>query len=76
MKTLTHKSHISSPHQWAYEEGYSTELLLLHLTEFWKNEVDKGSVVGVLFIDLKKVFDSVCHKTLKRKLLAYNGIKG
>ena len=69
------KSHLSSPHQWAYKEGYSTELLLLHLTEVWKNEVDKGNVVGVLFIDFKKSFDSVCHKTLKKKLLTY-GIKG
>ena len=69
------KNQLSSPHQWAYKEGYSTELLLLHLTEVWKNEVDKGNVVGVLFIDFKKAFDSVCHKTLKQKLLEY-GIKG
>ena len=69
------KTQLSSPHQWAYKEGCSTELLLLHLTEVWKNEVDKGNVVGVLFIDFKKAFDSVCHKTLKRKLLEY-GIKG
>ena len=76
-KIETHftKSHLSSPHQWAYKEGYSTELLLLHLTEVWKNEVDKGNVVGVLFINFKKAFDSVCHKTLKQKLLTY-GIKG
>ena len=33
------------------------------------------SFVEVLFIDFKKAFDSVCHKTLKRKLLAF-GIKG
>ena len=26
-------------------------------------------------MDFKKAFDSVCHKTLKQKLLAY-GIKG
>ena len=69
------RSHLASPHQWAYKEGYSTELLLLHLTEVWKNEVHRGNVVGVLFIDFKKAFDSVCHKTLKGKLLAY-GIKG
>ena len=33
----------------AYKEGYSRELLLLHLTEVWKNEADKENVVGVLF---------------------------
>ena len=65
------KNQLSSPHQWAYKEGYSTELLLLQFTEVWKNEVDKGNVVGVLFIDFKKAFDSMYHKTLKRKLLEY-----
>ena len=42
---------LSNPHQWAYKQGYSTETLLLHLTEAWKNELDNGRVIGVLFID-------------------------
>ena len=26
--------------QWAYHQGYSTKLLLIHLTELWRNTVD------------------------------------
>ena len=66
---------LSTPHQWAYKQGHSTETLLLHLTEIWKNELDNGGVIGVLFIDFKKAFDSVCHDVLKRKLKNY-GFEG
>lgn len=59
---------ISSTHQWAYKQGFSTELLLLHLTERWKEELDNGQVIGVLFIDFKKAFDSISHNILKDKL--------
>ena len=48
---------------------------MLKLTERWKQDLDNGNVVGVLFIDFKKAFDSVCHKTLALKLQA-NGING
>ena len=59
---------ISSAHQWAYKQGFSTELLLLYLTERWKEELDNGQVIGVLFIDFKKAFDSISHNILKEKL--------
>ena len=36
---------------------------------------DRGKTVGVLFIDFKKAFDSVCHTTLKVKMQAI-GISG
>jgi len=35
-------------------ELLSTESLLLHLTETWRNALDKGLKVGVLFIDFRK----------------------
>ena len=46
----------------------SRELLLLHLTETWKYALDSGKIIGVLFIDFKKAFDSINHKILKEKL--------
>ena len=61
-------------HQWAYKQGHSTETLLLYLTEVWKNELDNGRVIGMLFIDFPKAFDSLCH-VLKRNLKIY-GIEG
>ena len=66
---------LSSKHHWGFKKKHSTELLMLKLTERWKQELDSGNVVGVLFIDLKKTFDSVCHNTLALKMQA-NGISG
>jgi hypothetical protein len=40
--------------QWAYRRGYSTELLLAHLTETWRKAVDSGLKVAVAFIDFKR----------------------
>ena len=47
----------------------STEELLLNLTENWKQAVDDGKVIGVLFVDFKKAFDSVHRELLNKKLL-------
>ena len=62
--------------QWAYRAGFSTELLLTHLTETWRKAVDEGLVVAVAFIDFKKAFDSVLHTILEMKLERDFGISG
>ena len=51
-----------------FRTNYSTESLLLHLTEAWKNTLDKGLKVGVVFIDFQKAFDTVSHTILPQKL--------
>ena len=61
--------------QWGFRKNYSTESLLLHLTETWKNALDEGLKVGVLFIDFRKAFDTVNHTILLEKLKA-TGISG
>ena len=66
---------ISSRHQWAFKPGRSTELLMLFLTERWKQEIENGKVVGVLFLDFRKAFDSINHNTLLMKIQAA-GISG
>jgi len=48
---------------------------MLHLTEVWRQELDTNRIVGELFIDFKKAFDSICHKTMALKLQAC-GISG
>ena len=69
------KNGLSNKHQWGFTKGKSTELLMLHLTETWKNALDQGKIIGVLFINFKKAFDLVCHQTLALKLQAC-GISG
>ena len=54
--------------QWAYKKGKSTEKLLIHLKERWREAVEKKLYVGILFVDFTKAFDTVSHNILLQKL--------
>ena len=69
-------NNLASDRQWAYRAGYSTELLLIHLTESWRRAVDSGMVVAAAFVDFKKAFDSVSHDILLKKLNCEFGVNG
>ena len=64
-----------SKNQWGFNKERSTEELLLQITEKWKNARDKGLIVGAIFLDCQKAFDSVSHDILGQKLQAV-GISG
>lgn len=70
------RNQLVTEYQWAYRKGHSTDLLLAHLTETWRRALDSNLVVGVIFIDFQKAFDSISHKNLIYKLEHYYGIKG
>ena len=53
---------ISSQSQWGFKSGRSTEFLMLHLTEAWRQELDKNRTVGILLI---------AALTLKKHLTPY-----
>jgi len=63
-------------YQWAYRERYSTELLLVHLSETWRKAVVQNKVVAVAFIDFRKTFDCTSLTTLLHKLRQQFGIQG
>ena len=54
--------------QWAYRKGKSTEQLLIHLTERWREAVERKLFVGILFVDFIKAFEKVSHNILLQKL--------
>ena len=50
--------------QWVYRKGHSTQLLLAHLTESWRHEIDNNLVVATAFVDFRKALDCVSHSIL------------
>ena len=55
---------IISPNQSGFRSLHSTETALLSLTNEWLINMDQGLINGVLFLDLKKAFDTVDHNIL------------
>ena len=70
------KNELVSDRQLAYRKGLSTETMLIHLTEKWRNLIDSNMKIAVAFIDFKKAFDSVSHTILERKLECDFGLSG
>ena len=45
------------------------------MTERWRAELDDNKIVGAIFIDFRKAFDTISHELLPLKLQAV-GIMG
>ena len=60
---------------YTYQSGFrplqSTLTALLDITNEWCFNIDKGMVNGVLFLDLKKAFDTADHVIFLTKLRYY-----
>lgn len=58
-----------------FRAGSSTGLALLSLTDYIRKSIDSGLLVGSVFLDFTKAFDTINHNTLFYKLGFY-GITG
>ena len=71
-------NNLISTSQSGFRSFVTTLTALIEATDNWSINIDKGLLNGVIFIDLKKAFDTIDH-TILRKLQIYgvdeNGIK-
>ena len=58
-----------SDSQFGFRKNRSTSLQLLTLMEDWTDAFDYNLQVDTVYLDFKKMFDSVPHKTLLRDWL-------
>ena len=61
-----------SPFLYAYRKNYSSQNILISLTEEWRKKLDNNFVVGAVLTDLSKPFDCTLHDLIIAKLSAYN----
>ena len=58
------ENNLIQPRQSGFRSLHSTVTALLDMTNQWCLNIDKGMVSGVIFLDLKKAFDTVDHAIL------------
>lgn len=56
------------PQQSGFRPQHSCVTALTHITDSWLSSINEGKMVGALFVDLQKAFDSIDHTILLEKL--------
>ena len=69
------KNKILYSKQFGFQKGHSTEHAIIHLIDQINNNFENNEYTFGVFIDLSKVFDTVDHQILLKKLNLY-GING
>jgi len=66
---------IITEHQSGFRKHYSCETAIQTVIDEWKLIVSEGKMVGVIFMDLKRAFETIDRERLLEKMYQY-GIRG
>jgi hypothetical protein len=69
--TFLDNNNIIVKHRSSFRRNHSTETSLQQSTEMWLKSMDQGQINGIIFLDMKKAFDTTDHQILLSILQAY-----